>query len=95
MPSQTEVYLSQHPSTGGPAQTLTQTIEKPEAGEDGNRWWPGEDYIDASHHEQANGEEPASADLVWEHAADELADSIGQRLAAGDHSWTKGNRVLG
>lgn len=80
------MHLSQHPAAGGPAQTLTQTVEEPESREDGDGGRPGEDHVDASHHEQANGEEPAGADLVREHAADELADSVGQGLAAGDHS---------
>lgn len=87
------MHLSQHPATGRPAQTLTQAIEEPQAGEDGHGGGAGEEHIDASHHEQANGEEPAGADLVREHAADELADGVGQGLAAGDHSWSKGKQI--
>lgn len=57
-------HLAQHPATGGPAQALTQTIEEPESREDSDGGGPGEEHIDASHHEQTNGEEPTSADLV-------------------------------
>lgn len=81
-----ELYLSQHLATGRPAQTLSQTVEKPQSGEDGHSGGPGEEHVDASHQKQANGKEPARAHLVREHAADELTDSVGQRLAAGDHS---------
>lgn len=84
------MYLAQHPATGRPAEALAQAVEKPEAREDSHSGGPGEDHIDATHREQTNGEKPAGADLVWQHAADELADSIGQRLTAGDHAWTKG-----
>lgn len=83
------MYLAQHPSTGRPAQALSQTVQKPQGREDGNSGGPRENYVDASHHEQANGEEPAGADLIRKHAADELTDSIGQRLTAGDHAWTE------
>jgi len=80
-------YLAQHPSAGGPAQALAQAVEEPEAGEDGHGGRPGEQHIDASHQEQADGEEPASADLVRQHATDELTDGVGQGLAAGNHAW--------
>lgn len=82
-------YLAQHPAAGRPAEALAQAVEKPQGREDGDSGGPGEDHVDASHHEQANGEEPAGADLVWKHATDELTDSVGQRLTAGDHAWTK------
>lgn len=86
-------YLAQHPATGGPAQSLAQAIEKPQGTEDRDGGGPGEDHVDASHHAQANGEEPAGTDLVWKHATDELADSVGQRLAAGDHAWAGGGSM--
>lgn len=79
-------YLAQHPAAGRPAQALAQAVEEPQAGEDGDGGGPGEDHVDASHRAQANGEEPAGADLVRKHAADELTDSVGQRLTAGDHA---------
>lgn len=79
-------YLAQHPAAGRPAEPLAQTVEKPKGREDSHRGGPGEDHVDASHHAQANGEEPAGADLVRKHATDELTDSVGQRLAAGDHA---------
>lgn len=80
-------YLAQHPSAGGPAQALAEAVEEPECREDGHGGRPGEHHVDASHQEQADGEQPAGADLVRQHAADELTDGIGQGLAAGDHAW--------
>lgn len=85
-------YLAQHSATGRPAKALAQAVEKPQGREDGDSGGPGENHIDASHHAQANREEPAGADLVWKHATDELTDSIGQRLTAGDHAWTNGGQ---
>lgn len=79
-------YLAQHPAAGRPAEALAQAIEEPQGREDSDSGGPGEDHVDASHHEQANREEPAGADLVGKHATDELTDSIGQRLTAGDHT---------
>lgn len=79
-------YLAQHPAAGRPAETLAQTVEKPQGREGSDGGGPGEDHIDASHHAQANGEEPAGADLVRKNATDELTDSVGQRLTAGDHA---------
>lgn len=79
-------YLAQHPATGGPAKTLAQTIEKPQGREGSHSGGPGEDHVDASNHAQANGEEPSGADLVRKHTTDELTDSVGQGLAAGDHA---------
>ena len=71
-------YLTQHPSAGGPAQALAEAVEEPEAREDGHGGGPGEQHVDAPHQEQADGEEPAGADLVRQHAADELTDGVGQ-----------------
>lgn len=79
-------HLAQHSATGGPAKALAQAVKEPQGREGGDSGGPGEEHIDASHHKQANGEEPAGADLVRQHAADELTDSIGQGLAAGDHA---------
>lgn len=88
-------YLAQHPAAGRPAEALAQTIEKPQGWEDSNSGGPGEDYVDTSHYAQANGEEPAGADLVRKNATDELTDSVGQRLTAGDHAWAQreGRRI--
>lgn len=83
-------YLAQHPATGGPAEALAQAVQKPQGRENSDSGGPGEDHIDASHHEKANGEEPTGTDLVRKHATDELTDSVGQRLTAGDHSWKRG-----
>lgn len=83
------VYLAQHSATGRPTKALAQTVKKPQGREDADSGGPGEDHIDASYHAQANWEEPAGTDLVWKHAADELTDSVGQRLTASDHSWAK------
>ena len=80
-------YLAQHPSAGRPAQALAQAVEEPERGKGGHGGGPGENHVDAPHQEQANGEEPAGADPVRQHAADELTDGVGQGLAAGDHAW--------
>lgn len=79
-------YLVQHPATWGPPQALTQAIDEPETRENGHSGGPGEDHVDGTHHEQANGEEPAGTDLIRQHTADELAYSIGQRLATSDHA---------
>lgn len=79
-------YLAQHSAAGRPAQALAQAVEKPQCREDSDGGRPGEDHVDASHHAQANGEEPAGADLVRKHATDELTDSVGQRLTTGDHT---------
>jgi len=79
-------YLAQHPAAGRPAEALPQAVEKPQAREDGDGGGPGEDHVDASHHAQANGEEPAGADLVRKHATDEFTDRVGQRLTTGDHA---------
>lgn len=84
-----DTHLAQHSATGGPAEALAQTIEEPQGREGGDGGGPGEEHIDASHHKQANGEEPAGANLVRQHAADELTDRVGQGLAAGDHAWVK------
>ena len=86
-------YLAQHPAAGRPAEALAKTVDKPEGREDSHSGGPGEDHVDGSHHAQANGEEPAGADLVRQHATDELTDSVGQRLTAGDHAWTKGGQI--
>ena len=88
-------HLAQHPATGRPPEALTEAVKKPQGREDSNSGGPGEEHVDASHHEQANGEEPAGADLVRKHAADELTDSVGQRLTAGDHAWTQGGQRAG
>ena len=88
-------YLAQHPAARGPPEALSQPVEEPQGGEGGDGGGPGEDHVDASHRAQADGEEPAGADLVRKHAADELTDSIGQRLAAGDHAWRKRRRERG
>lgn len=79
-------YLTEHSAAWRPAQALPQAVKKPQNREHGHSRGPGEDHIDASHHEQTDGEEPASADLVRKHATDELTDSIGQGLTAGDHA---------
>lgn len=81
-----DTHLTQHSAAGGPAEALAQTVEEPQGREGSNGGGPGEENIDASHHKQTNGEEPAGADLVREHTADELTDSVGQGLAAGDHA---------
>lgn len=83
-------YLAKHSATWRPTQALAQAVEEPKGREDSDRRGPGEDHVDASHHAQANGEEPAGTDLVRQYSADELADSVRQRLAAGDHAWAKG-----
>lgn len=79
-------YLAQHPAAGRPTQALAEAIEKPQNRERSNSGGPGEDHIDASHHKQTDGEEPAGTDLVGKNTTDELTDSVGQRLTAGDHA---------
>ena len=79
-------YLAQHLPTWWPAEALSQAIQEPEAREDSDAGGQGEDHVDAAHREQSDGEEPARTELVWEDAADELTDGIGQRLAAGDEA---------
>lgn len=65
---------------------MSQAVNEPQQREHGHGGRPGEDYVDASHHEKANGEKPAGADLVGEHATDELTDGVGHGLAAGDQT---------
>lgn len=79
-------YLAQHFPTRGPAAALSQAVYEPEQGEHGDSGGPGEGHVDAPHHEEADGEEPAGADLIRQHAADELTDGVGHGLAAGDHT---------
>lgn len=79
-------YLAQNFPTGGPATALTQTIDEPEQWEHGHGGGPGEGNVDAPNYEEADGEKPAGADLIWQHATDELADGIGHGLTAGDHT---------
>lgn len=79
-------YLAEHFPTWGPATALSQAIDEPQQGEHGYSRGPGEDHIDAPYQEKANGEKPAGADLIWQHAADELTDGIGHSLAAGDQT---------
>lgn len=81
-----QAYLSQHLPTRRPPQTLAQAIQKPEAGEDDDRGGPGECHIDGTHYEEADGEEPAGAHLVRQHATDEFADGVCQGLTAGDQA---------
>lgn len=81
-------HLPQHLPTWGPAQPLTQPVDEPKHCEDAHGGGPGEDHVDGAHQKEADGEEPARADLVRQHPADELADSVGSRLAAGDQAWT-------
>lgn len=79
-------YFSQYLPAGWPAQPLGQSVEEPEPSEGRDGGAPGEDHVDQAHHQQAGGEEPAGAHLVGEDAANELADGIGRRLAAGDET---------
>lgn len=81
-----QCYLAQHFSTRGPAAALAQPVEEPEQGEHGDGGGPGEGHVDATHQEEADREEPAGADLVRQHAADELTDGVRHGLAAGDQT---------
>lgn len=69
---------------------MSQAIEEPEQGEHGYSGGLGEGNIDSTHQEQTYGEEPAGADAVREHTADELANGIGHGLAAGDQTCQQG-----
>lgn len=82
----TGCYLAQHLPTRGPAAALTQAVDEPEEWEHGNGGGPGEGYVDAPHQEQADGEKPAGADLIRQHATDKLTDGIGHGLTAGDQT---------
>lgn len=85
-PTVLSTHLAQDLAAGRPAQPLGQAVEEPEPGEGHDGGAPGEDHVDQAHHEEAGGEEPAGAHLVRKDAADELADGVGCRLAAGDET---------
>lgn len=85
-PTFPSTHLPQDLPAGRPAQPLGQAIEEPEPGEGHDGRAPGKDHVDQAHHEEAGGEEPAGAHLVRKDAADELADGVGCRLAAGDET---------
>lgn len=65
---------------------MAQPVDEPEQWEHVDGGGPGEDDVDASNQEEANGEKPAGADLIGHHATDELADGVGHGLAAGDQA---------
>lgn len=65
---------------------MSQTVDEPEEREHGNGGGPGEGYVDAPHQEEADGEKPAGADLIRQHATDKLTDGIGHGLTAGDQT---------
>lgn len=69
---------------------MSQAIDEPEQGEHGYSGGLGEGDVDSTHQEQTYGEQPAGADAVREHTADELADGIGHSLAAGDQTCQQG-----
>lgn len=79
-------HLAQHLPTRGPATALSQAVDEPEQREHGYSGGPGEGDVDAPHQEEADGEKPAGADPIRQHAADELTDGIGHGLAAGDQT---------
>ncbi|KAG7223041.1 hypothetical protein INR49_015930 [Caranx melampygus] len=53
---------------------MAQAVEKPQGRENSDSGGPGEDHIDASHHEEANGEEPTGTDLRLASASATLRD---------------------
>lgn len=69
---------------------MSQSIDEPEQGEHGDGGGLGEGDVDSTHQEQTYGEQPAGADAVREHTADELADGVGQGLAACDQTCQDG-----
>lgn len=69
---------------------MSQAVDEPEQGEHGYSGGLGEGDVDSTHQQQTYGEQPAGADAVREHPADELADGIGHGLAAGDQTCQQG-----
>lgn len=69
---------------------MSQAIDEPEQWEHSYSGGLGEGDVDSTDQEQTYGEQPAGADAVWEHTADELADGIGHGLAAGDQTCQEG-----
>lgn len=87
MTPHTQPHLAQNFPARGPPETLAQAVQEPQEREEPHRGGSGEEHVDDAHGEEADGEEPAGTHMVRQHAADELADGIGQRLAAGDQAW--------
>lgn len=79
-------HRAQHFSARRPAESLAEAIHKPEHGERRDGGGLREEHVDGPDNEEAGGEEPAGADLIRQHSADELTDGICQSLTARDQT---------